>query len=218
MLRLLPLLLIAAPVYADDSWKSKPVSQWTEAETRQVLTDSPWAAMVTPTIKKESRQAVNHNGGLGVGPVSIGGIGRRRSPAPLDPTENAAAEAQPCNVRWESALPIREAELRARETTAPAVDENHYAIAIYGLSNKYAKESADHLKNQAAIKREGQKDLKPSSVDVIPREDGVVVVFLFPRTKELTGTQAEFGAQIGPYQFTQSFHLDQMVYQGKMEL
>ena len=63
-----------------------------------------------------------------------------------------------------------------------------------------------------------QKDLKPSSVDVIAREDGVVVVFLFPRIKELTGTQAEFDAQIGPYQFTQSFHLDQMLYQGKMEL
>lgn len=218
MLRPLPLLLIAASLFADDSWKSKPVSQWTDAETRQVLTDSPWAAMVTPTVKKESRQSVNRSGGLGVGPVGIGGMGRRRTPPPPDPSENTPAEAQPFNMRWESALPIREAELKARETTAPAVDENHYAIAIYGLSNKYAKESPEHLKNQATLKRDGQKDLKPSSVDVIPREDGVVVVFFFPRSKELTGTQAEFNAQIGPYQFSQQFHLDLMLYQGKMEL
>ena len=161
MLHPLPLLLIAASLSADDSWKSKPVSQWTDAETKQVLTDSPWAAMVTPTVKKESRQPVNRSGGFAVGPVGIGGMGRRRAPPP-DPSENAPAEAQPFNVRWESALPIREAELKARETTAPAVDENHYAIAIYGLSNKYAKESPDHLKNQAAIKRDGTK--RPEAV------------------------------------------------------
>ena len=36
-------------------------------------------------------------------------------------------------VRWESAQPIRAAELKARETNAPAIDESHYAIAVYGV-------------------------------------------------------------------------------------
>jgi hypothetical protein len=78
----------------------------------------------------------------------------------------------------------------------------------------------DHLKGQSALKRENQKDLRPSSVQVIQHDDGLVVVFLFPRTNEITGkdSRVEFDAQIGPYQFTQSFHVDEMIYQGKMEL
>jgi hypothetical protein len=76
------------------------------------------------------------------------------------------------------------------------------------------------LKGQAALKREGQKDLKPNHVDVIPRDDGVIVVFLFPRTKEISvkDGRVEFNATIGPYQISQAFQVDQMIYQGKLEL
>jgi hypothetical protein len=222
MLRSLAIwLLIAA---GDDGWKTKRVADWTAAETKQVLTDSPWAAMVTPAVKKEARKP---GGGFGAGPVGIGvnGVGRHRTGQPAqDPGDSGATpEARPFNVRWESALPVREAELKARETNAPAVDEEHYAIAVYGIPSHLAKDPqslADHLKGQSTLKREGQKDLKPTHVDVIPREDGVVVVFLFPRTKEITAKDArvEFNVLIGPYQFTQSFHVDEMMYQGKMEL
>jgi hypothetical protein len=47
-----------------------------------------------------------------------------------------------------------------------------------------------------------------------------VVVFLFPRTKEISIKDAriEFEALIGSYQISQSFRLDEMMYQGKMEL
>jgi len=216
-------LLIVSILSADEAWKTKRVSDWTDAETKQVLTDSPWAAMVTPTIKKESpRQPGVH--GIGIGAP---GMGRRRmeQQPPPNTTETTGNESpQPLNVRWESALPIREAELKARETAAPDVDEDHYAIAVYGLPTRLAKPDAqslgDHLKGQASIKREGQKEIKPTAVQVIQRDDGLVIVFLFPRTKEITvkDARAEFDAQVGPYQITQSFHIDEMIYQGKTEL
>lgn len=217
------LIIPVASFGADDAWKTKSAANWTDAETKQVLTDSPWSAMVTPTIKKTEQRQPGNRGGLGVG---MPGMGRRRMAQPAqDPNAPPPApeSAQPMNVRWESALPIREAELKARETNAPAVDEDHYAIAVYGIPSRFAKDPdnlAERLKGQAAIKREGQKDLKPTHVDVIPRDDGVVVVFLFPRTKEITAkdSRAEFNALIGPFQFTQSFHVDEMIYQGKMEL
>lgn len=224
MLRNLPIWLLLVPVLAaDDAWKTKRVADWTDAETKQVLTDSPWGTMATPTIKKESpRQPGNH--GVGIG---MPGMGRRRmGETPPNTTEAPASNEppQPLNVRWESALPIREAELKARETAAPDVDEDHYAIAVYGIPTRFGKPDpqsfGDRLKGQASIKREGQKDIKPSGVQVIQRDDGLVVVFLFPRTKEITAkdSRAEFDAQIGPYQITQSFHIDEMIYQGKTEL
>ncbi len=211
---------------AGDAWKTKSVSDWTGAETKEVLTESPWAAMVTPAAGKETRPKGNRGGGFAIGPIGIGGIGRRRSPGEpaQDPNDNSTnADPQPFNVRWESALPIREAELKARETSAPAVDEAHYAIAVYGIPSRFAKDPrslADHLKNQAALRRDGRKDLKPSHVDVMPREDGVAVVFLFPRTSEIGAkdSRVDFDAQIGPYRFTQSFHPNEMIYHGKMEL
>jgi hypothetical protein len=231
MLRTLAICLLIIPILlADDTWKTKRAADWSEAETKQVLTASPWGVMVTPEIKKVNERQPGNRGGLNVGGLGAGIPGAVRHPRgqpTQDPNENNQTGPESglsLNVRWESALPIREAELKARETAAPDVDENHYAIAVYGLPTRLAKPDAqslgDHLKGQASIKREGQKELKPTSVQVIQRENDLVIVFLFPRSKEITAkdTHADFEAQIGPYQSTQSFHLDEMIYQGKTEL
>ncbi len=208
---------------SDEDWKTKRVADWTEKETKEILTASAWGMMVTPTVKKiEPQRQPGNRGGLGIG---VPGMGRRRGGSQTQevPENSAPESARPLNIRWESALPIREAELKARETNAPAVDEDHYAIAVYGIPDRYAKDAdsmGEHLKGQSTLKRDGQKDLKPTHVDVIQREDGVVIVFLFPRSKEIVvkDGEIEFNALIGPFQITQSFRLDQMVYQGKIEL
>ncbi|HTB11263.1 MAG TPA: hypothetical protein VK752_06825 [Bryobacteraceae bacterium] len=203
----------------DEVWKTKRVADWTDQETKEILTNSPWAVMTVPTVKKEEKKS---HGNMGIG---VPGIGRHRTnPDPAqDPTPSPSDSALSLNLRWESALPIREAELKARETNAPVVEENYYGIAVYGLPSKLGKDpksEGDHLKGQAALKREGQKDLKPARVEVIQRDDGVVVVFLFPRTKEITAkdSRIEFDATIGQYQIAQQFHVDEMIYQGKLEL
>jgi hypothetical protein len=52
------------------------------------------------------------------------------------------------------------------------------------------------------------------------RDDGPVIVYLFPRSNEITKKdgQVAFGAEIGRLKFTQDFVPDEMVYQGKLEL
>jgi hypothetical protein len=141
-----------------------------------------------------------------------------------DGTDTDRAEGPSLKLRWESALPIREAELKARETNAPTLDADHYAIAVYGASNRMthgdSKNLAKELKKRAAIEREGKKDLKPSSVEVLQQEDGPVIVYLFPQSKEITrqDKRLEFDGQIGRLKFEQSFYVDEMTYQGKLEL
>jgi hypothetical protein len=66
---------------------------------------------------------------------------------------------------------------------APTVDENHYAIAVIGVPRNMLKADtrameAD-LKKLAVIKRDGKKDFKPSSVEILQRDDGPVIVFFF---------------------------------------
>ena len=248
----LALLTISTALLAatDASWKDKQVAEWNDDDVQQVLTDSPWAKTVKPTIdtsahesQRRSGGGMGRGGGIGIGGVGIGlpgmGGGRRggmggpggggypgggRRGGADDGTGTDYNEPPTLKLRWESALPVREAELKARETSAPTLDEDHYAIAVYGIPSRIAggdpQSLANQLKKQAVIKRDGKKNLKPSSVEVLQREDWPVIVYLFPRSQEITrqDKRIEFDAQIGRLKFEQSFFVDDMDYQGKLEL
>ena len=112
-------------------------------------------------------------------------------------------------------MPVREAELRERDVDAPTVDENHYAIAVLDTR---AMES--DLKKQAVLKRDGKKDFKPSSVEILQRDDGPVIVVFFSRSTEITASdrRVEFDAQIGRLKFGEAFFTEDMVYDGKLAL
>jgi hypothetical protein len=244
--RVLSLLAVSAALFASGQpWKDKPVSDWTDEESRQVLEDSPWAKPVHPTIDKSNndqrqRRGMGRGGGIGIGGIGIGlpgGAGRRGRgypgggypgggyPGGSGGGSGTNSETPPVlHLRWESAQPIREAELKARETNAPTVDESHYAIAVYGVPDRMltgdTKTLAGQLKKQAVIKRDGKKDWKPSSVEVLRRDDGPVIIYLFPRTTEITRQekQVEFTAKIQKLDFAQAFALEEMIYHGKIEL
>jgi hypothetical protein len=193
---------------ADQAWKGKQFPEWTEDDAKEVMTDSPWAKTVTPTQAtspdQDNRTASGgsrRRGGIGVGGIGIGlpgmgGIGQRvnQPGAQSDKTNTSPATASvqlpKLTVRWESALPMREAELKAREAGAPTVDEDHYAIAVFGIPRSSviddSKKTADSLRKQAVLKPEGKRDLKPSSVEILLREDGPVVVYSFPKSDEIT--------------------------------
>jgi hypothetical protein len=237
----LSMFLVAAE---EPAWKAKQVPEWTQNDAQQILNDSPWVKSVTATI---GRAADNGNsgygrrgGGLGGGIPGIGGVGGRRGgygypggyPGGGYPggggrrDDDTANTSQPptLKLRWESAKPIREAELKTRDTNAPTVDESHYAIAVYGVPSRMAngdpQKLADQYKKEAALKRDGKKDIKPSEVQVLEREDGPVVVFLFPRSKEITSQdrRIEFDAKLGRLEVSSTFFSEDMQFQGKLEI
>ena len=71
-------------------WKDKQAAQWTEEDTKLILSDSPWVKKVKPFVQSQQvaqpRQAQQRNGGGmgrgggGIGGLSIPGIGSRRYP------------------------------------------------------------------------------------------------------------------------------------------
>ncbi|HYW42899.1 MAG TPA: hypothetical protein VE959_08585 [Bryobacteraceae bacterium] len=227
-------------------WKDKAISEWNDDDTHLVLNDSPWAKTVQPSLdntnngQRQSRGMGRGGGinlgGIGIGIPGMGGMGRRGGmgypgggypggqPDGNGGSTAGSSQPPPLHLRWESALAVRAAELKAREANAPTLDESHYAIAVYGAPDRMVVGSsqslASQLKKQAVIKRDGKRDLKPSSVDVLQRQDGPVIVYLFPRSKEITrqDKRLEFDAQIGKLRFTESFFVDDMMYQGKLDL
>jgi hypothetical protein len=248
--KLLFLLLpasVALLAAGGQAWQDKPIPEWNDDDTHQILSDSPWAKTVQPTLNTSASNGQGQSrgmgrggginlGGIGIGIPGIGGMGRRGGGGypgggyPGGQTSgngggaNDSSQAPALLLRWESALPVRAAEMKAHEANTPTVDEGHYAIAVYGVPDRMVSGSSQslssQLKKEAVIKRTGKPDLKPSSVDVLQRENGPLIVYLFPRSKEITrqDKRIEFDAKIGRLKFTQPFFVDDMVYQGKLEM
>ncbi|HEX3683280.1 MAG TPA: hypothetical protein VHU83_12150 [Bryobacteraceae bacterium] len=224
-------------IAADASWENKAAAAWTEDDARQILAESPWAkttqAMISPLQTEDERRAGGKMGqdqGLGFDGIADD---RPRIQAPksaidiVRPEALAPAPSQfiRLRVRWESALPIRVAELKSHVVEVLTLDRNGYSIGIYGIpaarsSGGGPKSVADSLKNQAVLKRDGKEDVRPFSVEVLRRDDGPVIVYVFPLSAEISKNdrRIEFEARIGRIAIAQFFDLAQMQFQGKLEL
>ncbi len=232
-------LIVAAAslTAADPVWKSKPAAQWTEEEARQILTASPWAKQVRAVVTRRLTEDQLREGGQMGQPSGVGHDGV--DPNGSGPTVTAniftglgdndrspRSRPQPIalKLRWESALPVRIAEFKSRSVDAPALDDEGYRIAVYGIPGGGfkgdPKELGKPLKNLAFLKRDGKKDVRPVSAEVVQLESGVVVVYVFPLSAEISKNdgQVRFEAQIGRIVVAQIFELSEMEFMGKLEM
>ena len=234
------LCLVVAVAYlvaADPVWKSKPASQWTEEDAQQVLAKSPWAqeirAVITRRLTEEQLREAGQMGpprGIGNEGVDPKGSGPKVSPNVFtgpggdDRSRRSLPQSITLQLRWESSLPVRVAELKSHEVEPPTLQGDGYSIAVYGIPGGDFKGTPEQLgeplKNLAALKRDGKKDVRPVRVEVFQRENGAVVVYLFPLSAEITrkDRRIQFEAQIGRIVFAQDFDLSEMEFAGRLEL
>jgi hypothetical protein len=233
------LMAAALLMAADPAWKGKPTAEWTEEDAKQVLAASPWSKTSTAVIMRrrtedELRTAGQMGQPRGVGNENVDAKGTtgikaslKSQNAPVSGDHSVQSGSQPIalRLRWENALPVRVAELKAHEVEPPTAEGDGYRIAVYGLpvpdgdAGSGAKQPV-HLKNLAALKRQGKKDVKAVNVEVFHRDREIVVVYQFPLSAEITEKdgQVQFEAQIGRIFVDQSFDLAQMKFHGKLEL
>ena len=229
---LLPVLLVAA----GQGWKDKQAAQWSDEDATEVVTDSPWTLKVQPTVERPSGGGHNQGGGHssrgGMGGHGGGGMGMPGGTMGIPRTpgeqgrqggQQGGERRQPATpgavtVRWESAQPVQEAHLKLKETDAPTMDEGNYAVVVQGVPSRFA--SQEQAKPKAELKRKGQKTIKASAVKVIPRDELSLIVFYFPRSKEIVAKdqQVDFKAEIGYMKVETTFDLSTMIYAGKLEL
>jgi hypothetical protein len=214
----------------DSAWRNKPAPGWTEADAREVLTDSPWSKTVKATISRPPTEFERRDGGEMGQEHGIGFDGVESKKTGLPTTLfGKEPDVRPTQVimlrlRWETALPIRLAELKAQVIEPPTLEGEGYSLAVYGVPGNYFKGDPQSLgaplAKEAFLKREGKKDVKPSRVEVFQREDGPVIVYTFPLSAEITAKDGRiaFGARIGRLGFLQFFDAGQLEFQGKLEL
>jgi hypothetical protein len=240
---LIPVAFLAAE---DQHWKDKPVAQWTEREAKEILSDSPWVKQVSPTVaarssneRQRSRGGMGSNG-AGGGGIRIGGMGipgmggprmggrgggMGRPPSQTDPGTNGSAGSAPTlTVRWESALPVQAAHLKLADANGPSIDEGYYIVAVSNLPQRLVggdvKDLEKRVKSQGELRREGKKTIRSSDAKVLAEDDGLRILFKFPRSADITRDDrvVEFAARIGDVKLAQSFKLDEMAFEGKLEL
>ncbi len=220
-------VLVALAAWADEGdWKTKSVDKWNEDDARQVLAESPWVGLVHPQIVRdltpdERRESgdLQADPGHGVGLAGIGIFGPARAREAI-----AKAHAKPdpgtFEVRWESANPVRAAEVKVADQDAPSIDSNYYTIVVYNIPTPKDWSTAK-LRGVASLKRENKKDLKPSRVAIVRKAEGRAnVIYEFRRSVEITKKDAYvgFAAQIGRLVLWQVFYPQQMEMQGRLEL
>ena len=126
-------------------------------------------------------------------------------------------------VRWESAQPVREAQLKLRQESVGA-DEPYYAITISGLPSRIANRDPQELRSRllsdSYLKLKGKKKISLADVKLLTRDDNAVLLLLFPKSQEITASdkEVEFSTRVSRMEIKQKFPLEDMAFDGKLQL
>jgi hypothetical protein len=235
-----PFAVAAIAVCAGEIWSTKDYSHWSAEDVNRLLTDSPWARQVNALLSSAPREvdrtvipppgaSTNNMGGTrGVTDGRWdGGVG-----SPIDDS----APKLPVTVRWDSALPVREALLRSRssdhlsssEDAKDNVDkslnepEKNYIITVIGLLTNDQARDRERVRKEligaAKLIRMRKAPVRPENVE-LDASAGAIQVF-FPRTDpiRLTDKEVTFQIQFGSIRVEKNFRLKAMTYKGKLEL
>jgi hypothetical protein len=215
------LIAATAPAWAFASkefWNEKQPGEWTEEENRELLTNSPWSRPAS----------VNYNAGPGnAGRPSTSGYGgsRRsnRTPVVTGPGDTPMGKQQyQAVVRWETALPVREAS-HIKSTDDPLAN---YVINVIGdlpMLGTHKDEDAaqrqqrgETLKDVTKLERRNDPLYLSKVIFRGPSE----TLFYFPRLDTIfpDDKQVTFVTKLGPLEVKAKFTLKDMVYRGKLEL
>jgi len=225
----------ALPV-PEPAWKTRQPVEWSDRDAKEILLKSPWATTVRPALLRQQSEAERREGGNmgkvhGIGADGLEGADEGKMKLSdvggLFGGQNkvySSIRVPLLLLRWESALPVRTAELKAHFIEPPTLEGEGYQLAIYGVPsgalNGDPQKLGEPLKQTALLKREGKRPVRPVRVEVFQRDEGLVVVYLFPPSAEITpkDENVEFECQMGRLYVSHSFPLAAMMYAGKLEL
>ena len=202
----------------NEFWDEKDPKDWTDAERQELLTKSPWAK--EPTVK--------YNSGPGGAPArpGYGGMSRRGGRVPAGAGNTSSNAPVPSHfdavVRWESALPIREASKNKLKDDPAA----NYILCVTGDLPMLGRQSDDETEDQFAqrldmLKQYTKLEKKGDPIYLVKMgysNDGALFYFERNDLIRLDDKQVTFVTKLGPIDVKAKFTLKEMVYRGKLEL
>ncbi len=249
MKRLIAISLTGALCFAAAvPWGKKNPEQWTAEDAQRVLSNSPWAQTASATFpdprKNEVPESVyNLPGAPEAGLASPkgatdgrwdGGVGRN--------TGGGLLPTLPVVVRWDSALPVRQALQRSKAGAGELLQEpKNYLITVEGLvpAGRYnrsgeleTKSNSDGTTSSPAnpesmleglmtyskLLARGHAPIACVNAAIDPNTGALHLSF--PRSNEIKRSDKEvmFLTRFGSLTVEKRFRLSDMTYKGKLEL
>ena len=221
--------LAACAVLAADFWDEKEFTDWSDRDVQRMMTNSPWAKRITVVFPRPPRTAINDRTPVagGIGGRGGGGRGGRGFGGAdgFGPTRQSRLIVQ-----WRSALPMRQAIVRGRMGEGGALDPagrqllaqrpTGYFIVVAGLPRPFARLDPAALTAGARLERPGKRPIVPDQAAAQPEGNGAVIVYLFPRDDAITlaDEEVEFVTEIAEARIERTFELEDMVFNGRLEL
>jgi hypothetical protein len=208
-----PVWLKAAPF-----WDSKDPKKWTDAERKELLTKSPWAR--PGSVHYDQGPGGLNRASSAATSSRRGGRGGYGLPAPDGTPTIGATQAL---VRWESALPVREADGN-RSKDDPAAN---YILSITGdlpmLGEKASPETeAEVAARGEALKQHTKLEKRGGAILLervaAARDSGTLFYFERNDLIRLSDHEVTFVTKLGPIEVKAKFVLKDMLYRGKLEL
>jgi hypothetical protein len=211
---------------AKEFWNERKPDEWTDEEREILLTKSPWAREANVDVNvgggglSNSRSTNNRGGGM---------MTRRGSSVPM--AQDTGTTVNPGRyeaiVRWESALPIREANHNQLKDD-PA---GNYILSVVGdlpmlsgggndETDTEFQQRLDMLKEFSKLEKRGDPIylVKVGRLKGPPGKSGTLFYFERNDLIRLDDHTVTFVTKLGPLSVKCKFPLHEMVYQGKLEL
>jgi hypothetical protein len=219
------ILTLAAGLWAADFW-TKPYTDWTDKEVQKIRENSPWAKEFNIAIPSAGGDPAGASGGKG-------GKGGQNSPVG-GPDAGAVGSGVNLVIRWQSALPVKEANVKMKykaeaATSAEAKQlldaaEPVYVLVIEGIGRGLVRGDTEQAKQemmaQTALIVKGREPIKPVDFRLAGGQGKATAVFAFPKSTPITldDKEVEFDCKVGTFSVKQKFQLKAMVFNGKLEL
>jgi len=238
---------------AEDFWVKKPFTEWSVKDATKLLQNSPWSHEVAigggmPMEGGPVGGGRRGGGGTGgnndMGGMATGGTdtaagsGARRGgggagyPSETGGGPGGGSSSMMVRVRWQSALPIRQAIVLTQLGPEKADSDqakkflnqvsNEYVIAVAGLPpalDRVPDEQLNEFAKGAVLQRKDKDPIAAGAVQRIPGEKGSVA-FFFPKTSAITleDKEVEFVTKVARIEVRRKFKLKDMVVGDKLEL
>ncbi len=237
---------------AEEFWVKKPFAEWSVKEATRLLQNSPWSHEVVVGGGGGGMDGGGAGGGGGrrgggagangdMGGIGAAGTdtpssgGGRRGGSPGYPSETGGGPGQASmmiHVRWQSAMPIRQAIVLTQLGREKADSDqakkflsqvaNEYVVAVAGLPpalDRVPDEQLNELAKGASLQRKDKEPIAAGAVQRIPGERGSVA-FFFPKTAAITleDKEVEFVSRVARIEVRRKFKLKDMVIADKLEL
>jgi hypothetical protein len=218
-LLLLPIPLLASP--PGEFWNNKAPNKWSDDEIEELLTKSPWAREAAVSVfGGAGGSLLNRNGAINRS-GNITSVGRQRTnTTQTTPSGEAPDLRYKAIVRWESALPVREAKKLKKMDPTQGADE-FYVLALLGDlavadpdEDEAQRESRlDMMKQYTKLDKRGG----PISLAKMEPVKKIGTLFYFRRDEPIKD-QVTFVTKMGPVEVKCKFTVKEMTYRGKAEL